>query len=105
MSKIKRDVYFVDILEDDRIINYKLTKPADEDFLKTAEKIAWIKFKEDGTFKETIPEIEIGSSLILDSQYGALFTWLTTEVTEIVKKKDNHIIFKTKNSLYKLEKI
>ena len=105
MSKIKRDVYFVDIIQDDRKINYNLTKPADEDFLKTAEKIAWVTWNEDGKVRDVLPEIEVGTSLILDFHWGQLFTWQTTPVTEIVEKTDKYIIFKTENSLYKIEKL
>ena len=105
MSKIKRDLYFVDIIQDDRKINYNLTKPNDPSFIKTAEKIKWIEFNENGTFKEAFDGPDFGRSLVLDPQFGALFTWQTTGITQIVEKTDNHIIFKTENSLYKLEKL
>jgi len=105
MSKIKRDVFLMDIIQDDRNINYHLSKPNDPSFLKTGEKIKWIEFNENGTFKEAFDEPDFGRSLVLDPQFGALFTWQTTGVTQIVEQTDEYIIFKTKNSLYKIEKL
>lgn len=105
MSKIKIPKFLVDILEDDRIINYKLTKPADEDFIKKAEKIAWVTWNEDGKVRDVLPEIEVGTSLILDFHLGKMFTWQTTGVTEVLEKTDDYILFKTENSLYKIEKL
>lgn len=105
MSKINTPQFFVDIIEGDKQINYNLTKPNDEDFIKKAEKIEWVIWGEDGRVKEIRPEIEIESSLILDSHFGAFFTWQTTPILEVVEKTDEYIIFKTENSLYKLEKI
>jgi hypothetical protein len=104
MDKINSPRFLVDIIQDSRQLSYKLTKPNDEDFIKKAEKIAWVTW-ENERVKEIKPEIEIGTSLILDPQFGAMFTWQTTPVTEVVEKTDEYIIFRTNNSLYKLEKI
>jgi hypothetical protein len=102
MSKIERPVLFVDLIKED--VNYKLTKPNDPSFLKTGEKAKWVRWNEDGTFKEWAPDIEIDASLVLNPHFGAVFTWMTTGATEVIEQNDNEIVFKTKNSLYKLEK-
>lgn len=102
MSKIERPVLFVDLIKED--VNYKLTKPNDPSFLKTGEKAKWVRWNEDGTFKEWAPDIEVDASLVLNPHFGAVFTWMTTGVLEIVEQNENEVVFKTKNSLYKLEK-
>jgi len=72
----------------------------------TLEKLVSIqRHNGNGTFKEAFDEPDFGRSLVLDPQFGALFTWQTTGVTQIVEQTDEYIIFKTKNSLYKIEKI
>jgi hypothetical protein len=103
MSKIERPVLFVDLIKED--VNYKLTKPNDPSFLKTGEKVKWLEFNENGTFKEAFDEPAVDRSLIINHHFGAMFTWQTTPVTEIVEQNDNEIVFKTKNSNYKLEKL
>jgi len=103
MSKIDQPKINIEFLEKFDF-QYKLTKPDVGGFVQLANKIGWIRWRDNGTFKELSPQIEIGTSLILEPQRFS-FTWQTTPVTEIVEKTDNHIIFKTKNSLYKLEKI
>ena len=103
MSKIERPVLFVDLIKED--VNYKLTKPNDPSFLKTGEKVKWLEFNENGTFKESFDEPAIDRSLIINHHFGSLFTWQTTTVTEIISQDENEIVFKTKNSLYKLTQI
>jgi hypothetical protein len=44
-------------------------------------------------------EPKIGYGCIVDPQYGRSYTWLTTEIIEIIN--NNH--FRTKNSEYKIE--
>lgn len=100
MSKIDRPVIPLDIIT----IKYKLTKVDDNFGAKFGEKIAWIEWNENGTFKQKHDEPAIGRSLILDPQHMS-FTWMTTTVTEIIEKTDSFIIFKTENSHYKLERI
>jgi len=101
MSKIKRPVLFVDLIKED--VNYKLTKPNDPSFLKTGEKVKWIEWDNEGRFKESFDEPAIDRSLIINHHFGAMFTWQTTPITEIVEQNENEVVFKTKNSLYKLE--
>lgn len=100
MSKIVRPSIPVDIIT----IKYKLTKVGDDFGAKFGEKIAWIEWNDNGTFKQKHDEPAIGRSLILDPHHLS-YTWLTTTVTEIIEQTDSFIIFKTENSHYKLEKI
>jgi len=43
-----------------------------------------------------------GLSVLLDPQYGASFTWLTTPIVEIAELKEEYLKFKTQNSSYEL---
>jgi hypothetical protein len=102
MSKIDRPKIPVEIIT----IKYKLTKVDNESFgAKFASQVAWIEWGDDDRFKSKHDEPEIGRALIMDPQYGTAFTWLTTTVTEIIEKTESFVVFKTKNSHYKLERI
>ena len=103
MSKIDRPVYPIDIVEDIGH-KYKLTKVDTESFSKLAVNAKWVEWDlETDKFKKLHTEPAVGLSLILDPQYGASFTWMTTIITEIIEQTDSHILFKTLNSFYKLE--
>lgn len=102
MSKINRPVLLVDLIQEE--LNYKLTKPNDPSFLKTGEKVKWIEWNDNGTFKESFDDPAVGRSLVVNPHFGSVFTWMTTVVTEVIEQTDEYIVFKTKNSLYKLEK-
>lgn len=80
------------------------------------KKLIWVEWNEDGKGKGIHTEPQIGFSLCLD-QYtiksdidglpsASGFSWMTTEITEIIedkKSKEYHKIhFKTKNSEYVL---
>lgn len=84
---------------------YHLTKISAFDgssgFTKTANMISWIRWK-DRKFHETLNEPEIGTSLCMNPNRMS-FTWLTTEITEIISKSDKEIEFLTKNSHYLLK--
>jgi hypothetical protein len=82
---------------------YKLVRERDG-LTHHAREIGWIEFNEDDTFKEKHDEPAIGRSLMLDPHRFS-FTWLTTNVTEIVEQRDDYIKFKTRNSNYELFKI
>ena len=69
--------------------------------IRGAPKILWLEFNENGTFKESFHNPQIGLSLLL-SPFNEYFTWQTTPITEIIKQKDNYIHFKTENSEYEL---
>ena len=120
MSKIKQDKIFLtqdengNLKLDDEMgklffgdpnanMNYKLVRERDG-LTHHARQIGWIEFKEDSTFKEKHDEPAIGRSLMLDPHRFS-FTWLTTNVTEIVEQRDDYIKFKTRNSNYELWKL
>lgn len=83
--------------------NWKLVRERDG-LTKQSEKVMWIEFNEDGTFKEKYDEVEVGRSLMM-SPFNQFFTWQTTTVTEIVEQRDDYIKFKTQNSNYELYKL
>lgn len=78
--------------------------------------VLWIEFDETGRGKAAHEDPQVGFSLCLDPytikqefqgmQGGTGFTWMTTQVTEILedvsKKEYRHIRFKTNNSEYEL---
>ena len=67
-------------------------------------KIGWVSWNEDGTFKDISEDIEVGRSLLVDP-HRLSYTWLTTIITEILDTKQNYIKFKTSNSIYELRKL
>jgi hypothetical protein len=83
--------------------NWKLVRERDN-LIKYSEKIMWLEWNEDGTFKEKHEYVGEGYSLLM-SPFTREFTWQTTKVTEITEKGDFHVKFKTKNSNYSLYKI
>lgn len=78
-----------------------LKKEGDSNFIKTSNKIKWIKWDENGKFNELHDNPSLGVSLIM-SPFTENFTWQTTPITEIVNNKNNYIKFKTKNTIYEL---
>ena len=76
----------------------------DDKLTKQAEDILWLEWNEDGSFKSHHKQIEVGRSLLM-SPFNDLYTWQTTDVTEIIKDTEDYIKFKTKNSTYELYKI
>jgi len=69
--------------------------------VKKSEKIKWVNWNNDGTFKNESEIITINSSLLM-SPFNQFYTWLTTPIIEIISN-DGIIEFKTKNSNYTLE--
>ncbi len=78
---------------------YKLVRERDN-LTVTGRKVLWLEWNENGTYKEHSEEPKIGSSLVVDPQYGT-YTWLTTPVTSFTQE-ENVILFETENSNYKL---
>lgn len=102
MSKIpttKIDQDLLDILLQGEP-NYTLSRENDG-LIKHSEKVLWIEWDDDGKFSEAYAEPAVGRSLLM-SPFNQYFAWQTTPVTEIIEQGDNHVIFKTKNSKYKL---
>ena len=83
--------------------SYKLVRERDG-LTHHARQIGWIEFGSNDAFKEKHDEPAIGRSLMLDPHRFS-FTWLTTNVTEIVEQRDDYIKFKTRNSNYELWKL
>lgn len=87
-------------------------KPEPKIFYLTREedgkKIAGLSYKfvewnENGTGKDLHDEPQVGFSFIMDPN-PIDFTWLTTQITEILTNDEKLLNFKTKNSTYTLEK-
>lgn len=88
---------------DEPVKNWKLVRERDN-LTKYSSKIKWLEWNEDKTFKNKFDEIAIDRSLIM-SPFNEFFTWMTTEVTEILVNEKDYIKFKTKKSNYELFKI
>lgn len=71
---------------------------------KISENIGWIEWDINGAFKEKHDLPKIGYSLLM-SPFTGNYTWLTTEIVDLISTSDNEIIFITKNSQYSLIKI
>ena len=78
---------------------FMLVRERDQKTLR-ATKIKWVEWNENGSAKEMHDEPAVGCSLILDPQHLYAYTWLTTEVAEILEKTPATVKFKTKNSTY-----
>jgi len=78
-----------------------------EEFKEGGARVDAIEWNEDGTLKEIKHhKPTVGCSLLVGSvtarSYSDRDYWLTTPVTEIVEETNEHILFKTENSTYKL---
>jgi hypothetical protein len=83
--------------------NWKLIRERDG-LTKQSEKVLWLEWNKDGTFKDKFDDPNVGRSLIM-SPFNDFFTWQTTIITEILEQREEYIKFKTKNSIYELTKI
>lgn len=81
---------------------YKLIRDEDKRSWSSNE-VKYVRWKEDGTFKELLEQPEVGCSIIVDSRHGVQYTWLTTSIQSFTAE-DNVISFKTRNSIYTLIK-
>jgi hypothetical protein len=81
-------------------MNYKLVREYDG-LTKYGQKIGWIEWNDNGSFKEKHNEPTINRSLILDP-HRMSYTWLTTTITEIIEQREDYIKFNTENSVYEL---
>ena len=62
-------------------------------------KVRWVEWESE-FFKETHTKPAVGLSCIVDPSIN--YTWLTTQITELLKETDELVKFKTKNSIYTL---
>jgi hypothetical protein len=79
---------------------YRLIRERDG-LIKESEKILFVEFNENGTFKEKHSTIKVGRHLLM-SPFNMYYEWLTTEIVEILEETDDHCKFKTENSIYTL---
>jgi len=82
---------------------YKL-KRIDDGLVKEANKVIYIEWNDNSTFKSKHDEPAIGRSIMLDSN-NFNYTWLTTPIVEILEEKDKYIKFRTENSIYELNSL
>lgn len=82
---------------------YKLTRENDG-LVKYSRDVMWLEWNEEGHWKDRHSEPAVGRSLLM-SPFNDTFTWMTTDIVEILEQDDECIRFKTKNSTYRLCKI
>ena len=87
----------------DTKFNWKLVRERDG-ITKQSERILWLEWNEDRSFKSKHDEPMVNRSLLM-SPFNDFFTWQTTPITEILEQKDSYIKFKTENSVYELYKL
>lgn len=87
----------------DTKFNWKLVRERDG-ITKQSERILWLEWNEDRSFKTKHDEPSIGLSLIM-SPFNDFFTWQTTSITKILKQQEGYLKFKTENSIYELFKL
>lgn len=78
-----------------------------EEFKEGGARVEAIEWNKDGTLKEVAGhEPIVGCALLVGSvtarSYSDRDYWLTTPITEIIEETNEHILFKTENSTYKL---
>jgi hypothetical protein len=78
---------------------YKLVRTRDN-LTKYGNKLTWVGWKEDGTFKEQYDEPTVGASLVFDFVMG-FYEWMTTSIVSF-SEQDECLTFTTNNSEYKL---
>ena len=120
MSKLKQDKIYLtqdkngNLKMDDEIgkllfgdpntnAKYKLVRERDG-LTKYGQKIGWVEWKPDGTFGKLHDKSVVGLSCILDP-HRMSFTWLTTDITNILEEREDYIKFTTLNSVYELWKL
>jgi hypothetical protein len=87
----------------DNEFNWKLVRERDG-LTNQSKDIKWLEWNEEGKVREDHNEPAIGRSLLM-SPFNNYFTWMTTDITEIVEERDDYIKFKTRNSNYELWKL
>ena len=85
----------------------KICPDGQTEFKEGGARVEAIKYDSNGIYEGVVGnEPIIGCSLLVGSVTARTYSnrdyWLTTEITEIVERTDEHIIFKTLNSTYKL---
>jgi hypothetical protein len=117
MSKIKQTKIPMELSEDNILkiaveqgvieneFNWKLVREHDG-LTQQSKDITWLEWNEQGKVREPHDEPAVGRSLLM-SPFNNYFTWMTTDITEIVASSEDgsYIKFKTRNSNYELFKL
>jgi hypothetical protein len=82
------------------VYKYKLVREHDGKIME-GNVAYWVEWDENSRGKDKHEQIGVGYSLIIDPMMGN-YTWLTTQVTEILEDQGTYIKFRTKNSIYEL---
>lgn len=83
--------------------NWRLIRENDG-LTKESVGVTWVEWGEDSRGKAMHDNIAIGRSLLM-SPFSEAYTWMTTQVEEIIVDHDDCIKFNTKNSTYTLYKL
>ena len=115
MSKIKQTKIPMELSEDNILkiaveqgvieneFNWKLVRDRDG-LTKQSKNIRWLEWNEQGRVRENHDKPAVGRSLLM-SPFNDYFTWMTTDITEILEEQDNYVKFRTRNSNYELWKL
>jgi hypothetical protein len=117
MSKIKQTRIPMILTEDNvfkiaveqRVIenefNWKLVRERDG-LTNQSRDIKWLEWNEKGKVRQDCTEPAVGRSLLM-SPFNDFFTWMTTDITEIVESSEDgsYLKFNTRNSTYELFKL
>jgi hypothetical protein len=117
MSKIKQTKIPITLTEEnllkiavehnviDNEFNWRLVRERDK-LTNQSKEVRWIEWNEEGRFKAYHDTPAVGRALIM-SPFNDFFTWMTTDVTEIVESSEDgsYIKFNTRNSVYELFKL
>jgi len=85
--------------------NWKLVRERDG-LTKQSKDIKWLEWNEEGRYKADHKEPAVGRALLM-SPFSDFFTWMTTDITEIVESSEDgsYLKFNTRNSVYELFKL
>lgn len=99
MTKIKRDVFYLDFESEYKESKYQLVRSEDGKTIN-GNRVKWVEWGEDRRAKDFKDKIELDHSCVIDANGLGSYSWLTTVVTEILEQREDYIKFKTKNSTY-----
>jgi hypothetical protein len=117
MSKIKQTKVPMELTTDNLLkiavgqgvleneFNWKLVRERDG-LINQSKDIKWLEWNEESKVRQDCTEPAVGRSLLM-SPFNSFFTWMTTDITEIVESSEDgsYIKFNTRNSTYELWKL
>jgi hypothetical protein len=85
--------------------NWKLVRERDG-LTNQSKEIKWLEWNEEGRYRADHKEPAVGRALLM-SPFNDFFTWMTTDITEIVESSEDgsYLKFNTRNSVYELFKL